>query len=313
MNEMPTKVKFHNRHPLIVLTGGVLALALIYFLVRSPVGRYSDYIWLATRWAGLWILVSDIPRQFEPGLNRLGLLPSGLLETQLRDGTRILLDPKDLVDRTVLASGVWEPIEWGWIEKSLAPGDVFIDVGAHHGTYTLRAARVVVDSGLVVAVEPNPASVERLKKNVTLNGLRNVRVIEAACGDQSTSRMLFVASDRNTGMASFSLRTSERSGPAGGSASIEVNVERLDDLVGTLSGRRIAAIKVDTEGAETMVLRGAVNTIREHSPVIVVEEIESQLTALGSSVQELEALLTSYGYSKHKSTRDNALWVHSRQ
>lgn len=302
-------MRFYNRYPLSVLSATLLLLLCTYLLIRSPAGRYSDYLWTETRWNVLWRRVAEIPRRIEPTLIRLGLLPSGLLETQLRGGVKFLLDPNDYVDRRIIANGEWEPIEWSWIEKVLAPGDVFVDVGAHHGSYSIKAARAVSDAGLVVAVEPNPLSVERLKRNIALNQLRNIKILEVACGERRSSSVLFTASDLNTGMTSLSAETASRSGPGGAAKKFEVRVERLDDLLEELQDRKIAVLKVDTEGAETMVLRGAAETIRKHHPAIVVETVESQLLSLGSSLAELESLLRSFGCKKAQSTPNNALWA----
>lgn len=221
----------------------------------------------------------------------------------------MLLDPGDFVDRVVLASGSWERTEWDWIKKALKRGDVFVDIGAHHGTYAIRAARAVGQEGVVVAIEPNPISVKRLEANLAKNGLTNVRLYNLACGDKESTLTLFLADPANTGMTSLSAQLTWGSGATGGLRSVDVPVKPLDRILEGLQGRKIAVIKIDTEGAETMILRGSAETIRTHSPAIVLEELPQALAAMGSSMRELEELLNSFGYSRIRKTATNALWI----
>lgn len=308
-SEARRKAYFFKRHPILTLSCALVCVFVSYLFFRSPANRYADFLRLSETWKYYCLRATEFPRSLEVRLLAVSLLPTGPVEAELPGGIRMELDPQDLVDRAVLRRGEWEPVEWSWIATALRTGDVFVDVGAHHGTYTVKAARVVGDTGRVIAVEPNPASVERLRKNIALNGLSNVTVVEAACGDRKTVATLFFASGRNTGMTSLSAETAKRSGPAGGSAGREVRVEPLDEILVPYSGRRISVIKVDTEGAETMVLRGAMATIRTHRPAVVVETVDSQLKSLGSSLDELESVLQSYGCRKTQSTRSNAMWL----
>src|SRR5207253_10862271 len=72
-----------------------------------------------------------------------------------------------------------EPEEW--LMDALSSGMTVIDVGAHQGRYAIQFSRHVGETGLVVAVEPEPRNLELLTRNLKLNGIHNVRVIPAAC------------------------------------------------------------------------------------------------------------------------------------
>ena len=71
-------------------------------------------------------------------------------------GVTMLLDPEDYISRELLRTGTWERPSWDAIHAHLSDGAVFVDVGAHIGYYSLKAARVVGAAGRVIAVEPNP-------------------------------------------------------------------------------------------------------------------------------------------------------------
>src|SRR5690349_8071483 len=94
------------------------------------------------------------------------------------------LDGRDWVTRYILMDGIWEPRITGMIMAVLEEGSVFVDVGAHVGYYSLLAATQVGPSGKVIAVEPNPPTIQRLRRNLQLNTFTNVAVEEVACADK---------------------------------------------------------------------------------------------------------------------------------
>ena len=97
----------------------------------------------------------------------------------VRPGVVMELDSRDIVASTILLHGIWEP-EITRVVESLQEGAVFIDVGAHVGYYSLLASTRVGATGRVVSVEPNPSTVERLRRNIRLSSAVNVVVQELA-------------------------------------------------------------------------------------------------------------------------------------
>lgn len=79
----------------------------------------------------------------------------------LRNGVRMSVDTKDIVQRYLYQFGIWEPSLSGWLARTLRPGDVFVDVGANIGYYSLLAARLVGHLGSVVAIEASPPPTPR--------------------------------------------------------------------------------------------------------------------------------------------------------
>ncbi|MEM2972256.1 MAG: FkbM family methyltransferase [Candidatus Bathyarchaeia archaeon] len=117
-------------------------------------------------------------------------------------------------------------------------GDVFVDVGAHVGKCSLYAARQVCNSGLVIAVEPDPINVKNLKLNVRINGFKNVKVIEKACSDYSGAGFL-----RKYDFSAKTELVKE-------STEIKVEVDMLDNIIEHLKVRKVDMIKIDVNGSE---------------------------------------------------------------
>jgi len=144
-----------------------------------------------------------------------------------------------------------------FIVNALKPGDVFIDVGANIGYYSILASRLVDVNGMVFSVEPIPSTVEVLRFNLKINRLRNVVVIDKA-GYFSHDRLKMSIPFKEFGLASI-FRKGE----------IEVYVEAipLDDLFHNIP--YIKLIKIDVEGSEYEVLRGLSKTLNNTEYVIL--------------------------------------------
>jgi len=133
------------------------------------------------------------------------------------------------------------------------PNDIVVDVGAYIGTYTLMAARRVKQKGLVIAVEPDPENFRLLLLNLSLNGIRNVMPIRVAVADVDGDTTFFVSKERP--------RSSVTRIPEDLENKIIVHAVKLDTIVGKLALPRIDWLKIDVEGAEALVLKGASKTL----------------------------------------------------
>jgi FkbM family methyltransferase len=211
----------------------------------------------------------------KPHGNAIALLGDGrLLQCQLADRTQ----------RTMYL-GLFEPRETRLLHKLLASGDTVIDVGAHIGWFTTLAARAVGDAGRVIACEPYPANATMLKSNLAQNNCRNVRVMEVALGDQRGTITLATAGDSG-GVTALDWA---RSGPA------EVPMTTLDTVAAGLGA--VTLIKVDVEGWEAHVLRGAARTLM-HTKYVLIEINPQALRKGGSSPDEIFGLLQRAGFTK---------------
>ncbi len=148
------------------------------------------------------------------------------------------------------------------MDRFLAPGSTFIDIGANVGVYTLKAATAVGREGLVLSVEPFLASASVLLDNVRANRFDNVRVRSLCMGEKTEPRDFFL---NNGTPNAFSLS------PIGSPERVSVLCVSLDDLCEWENIVRIDYIKIDAEGAETAILRGASRCIARHRPIIQAE------------------------------------------
>lgn len=165
-----------------------------------------------------------------------------------------------------------------FVRAVLLPGDTYVDVGANVGQLTLAGAQRVGPRGRVVAVEPQAHLASFLRGNVRLNGLANVEVVEAAVADQAGEASLARAASDDQAY----LR------PGAG-----IRVATLDQVLA--SAGPIALLKVDVEGCESRVLRGA-SRILARTLAIHLEYSEANLARFGDEGPALLRLLSSAGF-----------------
>jgi len=186
--------------------------------------------------------------------------------------------------------------EQQWFADHVASGSTFYDIGANVGFFTLVAAKIVGADGFVVAFEPLPANVRQLEKNVTLNALTNVTVIPKAVGSIEGLAGFAVGDDGRDNS-----RLSE--GPAEGAGEIEVPVTTVDAAVREHDLRMPDVLKIDVEGSEIEVLRGALQTIRRSRPLIVAE-----VHGIGPEFADfVDRELSSFGYCAETISTGEAL------
>jgi FkbM family methyltransferase len=183
----------------------------------------------------------------------------------MMEGTVIQTDVKFFI-RTLhdffVMSLLWEknPCE---DDFALDKGMIFLDVGAHIGAYTLRAAKMVEKQGRVVSVEPNKDNFELLIRNIGLNDLGNCIPLNVAAYSANEEVILFDGPDS----AQHSIKARyER--PMGSS---KVKARTLDGVMEEIGIKRLDMVKIDVEGAELEVLKGMEKTLIKNNPNIILE------------------------------------------
>jgi FkbM family methyltransferase len=180
------------------------------------------------------------------------------------------------------ALGTSEPLLQQALVDMLSPGDVFYDLGANVGFFTLLAARLVGPHGAIVAFEPDPRNAETLRANMARNGFSHVTVVEQGVSDRSDTLRFNVADSTMSRLAEE------------GEDGIDVPVTSLDAYLAEVA-RAPTLVKMDIEGAEVAALRGAARMIADHAPEIICEvhgteaEVREILSAAGYSLRLLEA------------------------
>jgi FkbM family methyltransferase len=212
---------------------------------------------------------------------------------------------KEVVGEGVLA-GSFETAELTFVDRFLKPGMTVLDIGAHHGLYTLLASKRVGSKGRVFAFEPSPRERSALRLNVRLNkGLNlsgNVTVQGFAVGNEDVEVDLFVAEDWAAGYNSLrppnvSVTTS----------TTRVHVVRLDDWLARHKIDHVDFIKLDIEGAELAALRGAQRLLEVRPrPVLLVEVYDIRTQPWGYPAREIVQLLDRAGYRWFSLCEDGA-------
>jgi FkbM family methyltransferase len=214
-------------------------------------------------------------------------------------GAEIPVNAADFMDRSIYYLGVWEPNVVAFISRRLARGDVFVDVGANIGHHTLLASTLVGD-GTVVAVEASPKIFQMLEANLARNDARNVCAINMAVSSKAGTMRMYKGEPGNRSTASVL---------PGGEFECEVQALPLDDILTPDEVRHARIIKIDVEGAESMVLAGMRRILKEGRPdlEVMVELAPDRLANLHSSVDHVLAEFRSHGFFPFRLENDYEL------
>jgi FkbM family methyltransferase len=218
-------------------------------------------------------------------------------------GTRLRLYLGNDLSRQIYIAGSIDPNEFAFLDRFLQPGMTFLDVGANEGIYSVFAASRVGAEGTVWAFEPSRRELDRLRCNLEINNLK-VRVFPLALADCSGHGELRVAGYEHEGqntLGAFVYAGVEvaRTEP--------IDLMRLDDVVEQNPPVRLDVIKVDVEGAELRLFRGARATLGRYRPVLLFEASDAALRQQGASCEELLDHLRAQQYDLYEFDRNSGL------
>jgi FkbM family methyltransferase len=201
---------------------------------------------------------------------------------------------RDSILSKLIYSG-FENKEINFVRRYLKESDIFLDIGANIGLFSLHAAYCIGSSGKIIAFEPTPLTYARLVENIDLNNYMT-KIIPVNIGLSEKKECLILNSYGNGYDAwnTFAKPLNEFQGNE-----INVQVDTLDNYLRTcdINIENISLIKVDVEGWEVNVIKGAVNTLKsKNAPTLLVEFTEEYAFAAGTSCYELYDLIKSYGY-----------------
>jgi len=232
---------------------------------------------------GKQALYDRFQRQLAPG--------ERLVTCELPAGIRVRLDLQDPSQRKTFFFGTYdERHELQLIPKILDPGEVFWDIGAHIGVYSLLAARRVGEDGLVAAFEPGQIAYEMFRANIALNHLENILAFRVTVTDREGEAVLYAAGSYADGGANLF-----QPGP-GQIPAHPCRTITLDHFCRDLLLPPPDFIKMDIEGAELAALRGADLILSRHHPLLLMEVKDSVLKTAGADKAALQDLLKHYGY-----------------
>jgi FkbM family methyltransferase len=216
-----------------------------------------------------------------------------LVIKELDGGVRLFVDLSDHVIGLNIVRGRYEAEEVQFARSVLRPGDTAVDVGAHIGFFTMLMAAAVGETGRVYAFEPFDANADLLERSLTENRFESRVVFQrAAVGAAAGSATLtFPMESLNSGGA-YLLR--DGTAPLAGNQKKAVPLVALDALD---IRRPVRFIKMDVEGAEPQVIRGAALILKQDRPVILSELHPTQLDrASGVTADDFLDQLRALGY-----------------
>lgn len=210
----------------------------------------------------------------------------------LRDGSLFLTRLGLPIGWHIGFFGSYEPELRDIMRIVLPPDAIAVDVGANVGWHTLLMARLVGPRGRVLAVEPNPSVREHLLRNVALNRLAQVEVMDCALAD-APGMLNFVAPDAGD-PASASGHVVLQDNAKSGSICVEAGT--LDIIAAQKQLDRIDLLKIDAEGFEWPVLQGAEKTIARFRPSIIFEFDQAYAVRGGESAALFAEFFERHGY-----------------
>lgn len=206
------------------------------------------------------------------------------------DGGRIYLNLHESHMMFQRALNLYEQDKKRAIRGMLKPGMTYVDIGVNKGYFTLIAAREVGPAGRVISIEPEAENCRWIRQSIEANGYQNVTLFEAAAGDHEGEVELFIG--HKSGHHSLVRNERKHAG-----ATVAVPMHTLDNVLAERGIETIDAVKIDVEGAEMGVLRGAEDTLRRSEGVTVLMDLHPHM---GVDVHEVAAFLRGLGFTLYE-------------
>lgn len=207
-------------------------------------------------------------------------------------GSTIYVDARDICGRYIYYFGVWEPNLTHWISQRLNDGDVFVDVGANVGYYSLLAS-TLVGGGHVVAVEALPKTFAMFQRSIGRNHTANVRAVNIAAWHEPSVLTMFSGTliGKSTLIGAWAERwkNAER---------CEVPASPLSEILTPDESKSVRIVKIDVEGAEWHVISGMTQLLENsrRDLEVVMEVTPTMLATEGHTCDDLLAFFARYGF-----------------
>ncbi len=203
-------------------------------------------------------------------------------------GIKLEVDTNDFSLVPTLMTGDYERAELDVLESTLELGDTFLDVGANIGVYGINAAVKIGKNGEVICFEPIAENLSSLRKNIKLNGVENVTIVDKLVSNKSDLRTKVYMHKDSIGTHSAAVRSDNFR---------TISTCTIDEVVKKRKLKKVSVMKVDVEGFEGFVLEGASNTIQKHKPVIFIELDKNMISQSGYDFAKIVKLIkANYGY-----------------
>lgn len=227
-------------------------------------------------------------KYFLKATDRLGITDK-IYTKRLPGNFYMQLNPTEHIQQQLLWYGYYEKPLGDVLKKIIKPGDVFLDIGANIGYFSLLIANSA-PTVKVISFEPVRDIFQQLKENIALNNTKNVTVFNAAVGETKEEKEIFVSGADNLGMSSFQQ-------PENFSGKKElVQVITLDDWFHRAGLAKIDIIKLDVEGSELNALKGMKQVLESFKPIVIVEINPETLSMFGLTSSDIFNYLTGFNF-----------------
>jgi FkbM family methyltransferase len=208
------------------------------------------------------------------------------------DSLKLWLHLGNDISLPTYVSGVIDPNEFCFLDSFLQKGMTVVDIGANEGFYSVFAADRVGNQGRVIAFEPSEREANRLAQNVELNAATNVTIETWAIADCDGHAILKLCEYGHEGQNTLG----DFAHPVLQEGTQPVRLMALDSYFVVHPTERIDLMKLDVEGSEERVLRGAQKTLAQFRPVLLIEMNDRSLQWQGSSCRDIAQFLRSIDY-----------------
>ncbi len=213
------------------------------------------------------------------------------------------IDPISQFTINLVAPHGYEPEMGETLRRYLRPGGTFVDIGANEGFFTVQAAKIVGPAGRVLAVEPQGRLQEVIRKNLELNGLKNVTLVRSAVSDRPGEAELHISPSTNTGSTGLSQSTRYRVPHEA------VPVNTLEAILERAGIQVVDLMKMDIEGFEYEAITGAEKLFRDKRVKALALETHPELMrARGRQPERLALLLRAHMYDLDSRAKTD-VWV----
>lgn len=229
------------------------------------------------------------------------MYPKGSYREGTRGGINYTFDISDMVDHYVYFGFVDNSTQklYSFVKK----GFNIIDIGVNIGSTALNFSKIVGSEGKVIGFEPDEINYKRVCKNLALNPdlAKNIVVNNFGLGNSNTTHKLYRVNPVNQGMNR--ILNDDLDIPH-----VEISVRKLDDYISEINLEKADLIKIDVEGFEMNVLKGAEITLRKFHPILYIEVYDYNLKVHNSSASELVGFLRKLNYRIFHSITDKELF-----
>lgn len=262
----------------------------------------SDFVPRMVTWAAKVYLQMPIrPFGFMLGKIYSRYINSGNNRSIVRkkiDGINFELDLREVIDYSMYFEGTREPETSRALKILCKHGQVVFDIGANVGSHSLPIASYVGEEGKVYAFEPVPWAVNKLKRNLELNNFHNVILETIALSDENEQEveMDFRASFKIGSKSGVGQDGKIDDGWWSECEHVKVCMETLDSYVLNHHINRVDLIKLDVDGFEGKVIRGALDTFKRFQPILIMEVAPAWTEMRGDNMKDILFSLEQIGY-----------------